>query len=166
MSIRSADPISIVSCLECRTHLPDGDRRTFLAQVRTLKSLDRLEVGDLVDPETLYTLLCEGCAQSARRLHHEQVRAERLTRHARKDQLRKMASKNLSEYRRTPEWEVLRNRKLIMAGNRCQVCGTTAKPLDCHHNSYERLGDELLEDLVILCRTCHYHYHDILPKVA
>lgn len=94
------------------------------------------------------------------------VRAERLARHARKAQLRKMARDDLTEYLKTPEWKVMRSRKLIMAGNRCQVCGSTAKPLDCHHNSYERLGDELLEDLVILCRSCHQRYHDLLPKAA
>jgi 5-methylcytosine-specific restriction endonuclease McrA len=72
----------------------------------------------------------------------------------------------LTEYLKTPEWRALRNRVLIQAGNRCQVCGPTDKPLDVHHNSYERYGDELLEDLVALCRECHEMYHGRRSEAA
>jgi hypothetical protein len=161
MQVRDRQPVSICSCLHCRKHLPDNDRRHFLQQLRALYSLRRFEVGDSVDQETLYTLYCEGCAQGFRHLHYEQVRAERLARHARKAQLKNMSP---CEYRKTPEWKVLRNRALIRAGNRCQPCGNSQGPLDVHHNSYERYGDELLEDLVVLCRSCHEHYHGVLPE--
>ena len=77
-----------------------------------------------------------------------------------------MARGNYGDYLKTPEWGAKKNRKLITAGNRCQVCGTTAKSLHCHHNSYERLGDELLEDFVVLCNSCHKLFHGILPEAA
>jgi hypothetical protein len=166
MEVRSAEPISIVGCLECRAHLPDDNRQNLLRQLRALKYLERLEVGDLVDRGMIHTLLCEDHARAVREIHHEELRAERLALHARKAQLRKMARDNYGDYLKTPEWGAKKNRKLIMAGNRCQVCGTTAKPLDCHHNSYERLGDELLEDLVVLCRSCHQRHHGIRWEAA
>jgi 5-methylcytosine-specific restriction endonuclease McrA len=72
----------------------------------------------------------------------------------------------LTEYLKTSEWRALRNRALIQAGNRCQVCGKTNLQLDVHHNSYERYGNEQLSDLVVLCRSCHQHFHGILPEAA
>jgi hypothetical protein len=32
--------------------------------------------------------------------------------------------------------------------------------LDVHHRTYERVGQEQLRDLIVLCRTCHSRYHD------
>ena len=161
--MRSADPTSIVSCLECRTHLPDGNRRTFLRQLRTLKYLGQFDVGDLVEFSTICHLLCDTCSREQRYRYEQQVRAERLTHQARKVQLRRMP---LTEYLTTKEWRARRNRVLIQAGNRCQVCGKANLQLEVHHNSYERYGEELLEDLVALCRGCHQHHHGVHPEAA
>jgi hypothetical protein len=38
--------------------------------------------------------------------------------------------------------------------------------LEVHHRIYERLGNEVLSCLVVLCRRCHQHYHGILPEAA
>ena len=38
--------------------------------------------------------------------------------------------------------------------------------LEVHHRIYERLGNEVLSYLVVLCRRCHQHYHGILPEAA
>lgn len=43
----------------------------------------------------------------------------------------------------------------------CHVCGS-GRPLDLHHLSYERMGAELYEDLVPLCRRHHEHLHTVL----
>jgi len=163
MAMRSADPTSIVSCLECRTHLPDGNRRSFLRQLRTLKYLGQFEIGDLVEFSTICVLLCDTCSREQRYRYEQQVRAERLSRQARKAQLRRMPH---AEYVKTPEWLARRNRALIQAGNRCQVCGKANLQLEVHHNSYERYGEDLLEDLVVLCRGCHQHYHGVKPHAA
>jgi hypothetical protein len=163
MAMRSADPTSIVSCLECRTHLPDGNRRTFLRQLRTLKYLGKFEIGDLVEFRTISQLLCDACSREQRNRYEQQVRAERLSRQARKAQLRRMPH---AEYLKTPEWRARRNRALFQAGNRCQVGGETNLQLEVHHNSYERYGAELPEDLVVLCRGCHQHHHGVHPEAA
>lgn len=164
MAIRSAEPISIVSCLHCQKHLPDGSRKPLLRQLYRLRYLSRFEVGDLVEYEAVCELLCDvnRCSQEYRAIYEEELRATHLAQKARNQQLSKMS---LHEYLKTVEWGVKRNRTLIQAGNRCQVCASTDR-LEVHHRTYERLGNELLSDLVVLCRSCHQHYHGILPEAA
>ncbi|PLS85251.1 MAG: hypothetical protein CYG60_13590 [Actinobacteria bacterium] len=164
MATRSADPVSIVSCLRCRTHLPDGDRRTLLRQLSRLRYLGRFEVGDLVELDAVCVLLCDanGCSQEYRHSHMEELRAAYLAQKARNNQLKQMS---LSEYLKTIEWGARRNRALLQADNRCRICGSTQR-LEVHHRTYERLGHELLSDLVVLCRRCHQLFHDRLPKAA
>lgn len=164
MAIRSAEPVSIVSCVQCRTHLPDGARKTLLRKLSRLRYLGRFEVGDLVEFDAICELLCDtnGCLQAYRARHEEELRAAYLAQKTRNQQLTKMP---LADYLKTREWKVKRNRALIQAGTRCQVCAST-HPLEVHHRTYERLGIELLSDLVVLCRSCHRHYHGILPKAA
>lgn len=57
-------------------------------------------------------------------------------------------------YLKTGHWEAVRRRSLAIAENRCFYCGASDR-LDVHHLSYKRLGCELDEDLIVLCRTCH-----------
>lgn len=64
---------------------------------------------------------------------------------------------NYAEYIRGPEW---RNKALILkarAGWQCQECGRASSEmtLDVHHLTYERLGHERADDLIVLCRSCH-----------
>lgn len=33
------------------------------------------------------------------------------------------------------------------------------KWFDVHHKTYDRIGDELLDDLVLLCKSCHKAQH-------
>jgi hypothetical protein len=161
--IRAAEPISIASCLECRDHLSDGERLILLRQLRALRYLDHFEAGERVKLKKIEVLLCGVCSREHRHLCEEQLRAERLTRQARIAELRAMP---LSEYLLTREWRAKKNRKIIQAGNRCQLCGRNDRPLNVHHNTYERLGDDLLEDLMVLCRGCHDRHHGILPEAA
>jgi 5-methylcytosine-specific restriction endonuclease McrA len=67
-----------------------------------------------------------------------------------------------SWYRRRQRW---RAEWLARTGAEpaCLVCGTewTARSGDLHHRCYERLGAEAFEDLVPLCRACHWALHDI-----
>ena len=57
-------------------------------------------------------------------------------------------------YLRTRHWKIVRKRALAAAEHRCFYCGAT-HPLDVHHLTYKRLGCELDEDLIVLCRECH-----------
>jgi hypothetical protein len=79
-----------------------------------------------------------------------------------------------AEYLQTPHWRSLRAWALERAGNRCQLCGS-AKELEVHHNTYERLGCEWPSDLVVLCDPCHERHSlamrqpeigDMTPLVA
>lgn len=64
-----------------------------------------------------------------------------------------------SEYLRSPRWKDTREGALTRAGGHCQLCRST-KSLNVHHNTYERVGNELPEDLVVLCRKHHEAFHD------
>lgn len=62
------------------------------------------------------------------------------------------------EYLKTEHWLQLREEALGRAGHRCQVCAYK-KNLQVHHNTYENIGHEELEDLVVLCWKCHKTFH-------
>jgi hypothetical protein len=69
------------------------------------------------------------------------------------------ASSDYKEYLQTPYWKRRREDKLRAVGRRCQLCNRGSVTLDVHHRTYERLGNELDEDLTVLCRDCHSIYH-------
>jgi 5-methylcytosine-specific restriction endonuclease McrA len=54
---------------------------------------------------------------------------------------------------------------LLRARNKCELCGKRV-PLDVHHRTYDRYGDELVDDLIALCRECHARHHNVLPDEA
>lgn len=62
-------------------------------------------------------------------------------------------------YLRSPEWKAKRDAQVETAGGRCQVCNST-KQLNCHHRTYERIGNEIPDDLFVLCADCHQIFHD------
>ena len=63
------------------------------------------------------------------------------------------------DYLRTPEWYRRRAVVLKFAANRCQVCYSDKGALQVHHRTYERLGQELLSDTILLCESCHALFH-------
>lgn len=40
-------------------------------------------------------------------------------------------------------------------GYRCQICGANDTPLEVHHLTYDRLGEEQDDDLITVCHSCH-----------
>lgn len=52
------------------------------------------------------------------------------------------------------KWAAKRQQVLARDSNRCQTC-LSQDDLEVHHKTYERLGDEALEDLITLCHECH-----------
>jgi len=62
-------------------------------------------------------------------------------------------------YLRSPEWKAKRDAQVEAAGGRCQVCNST-KQLNCHHRTYERIGNELPDDLFVLRAECHQIFHE------
>lgn len=62
-------------------------------------------------------------------------------------------------YLRSPAWQAKRadyrrNRKWA-----CLICGAK-RGIQLHHLTYDRLGDEDLDDLVPLCQGCHVIVHE------
>jgi hypothetical protein len=58
------------------------------------------------------------------------------------------------EYYASSEWLYTRRQKFNEVGHRCERCGRRGL-LDVHHVTYENLYDERMEDLQVLCRSCH-----------
>lgn len=55
-------------------------------------------------------------------------------------------------------WRLLRERCRQETRNRCEACGkpyAPGRPLELHHLTYERLGHEERDDVILLCLQCH-----------
>lgn len=63
-------------------------------------------------------------------------------------------SAEYERYMKSPEWYEKRQLLLVMADCRCERCGYR-QDLEVHHLTYERLGNELPDDLQVLCVECH-----------
>ena len=66
------------------------------------------------------------------------------------------------EYLDSVFWELTRNKALEKAGRKCQLCSNKSN-LQVHHTTYENLGCEKENDLIVLCDKCHGKFHDKLP---
>lgn len=62
-------------------------------------------------------------------------------------------------YMQSDEWSKKREERLRLDSYRCRVCGSTSD-LDVHHLTYQRFGNEDINDLVTLCRNCHQEQHE------
>lgn len=62
------------------------------------------------------------------------------------------------KYLKSYEWGKIRRKILKRDKHRCKICNS-GKNLNIHHRTYKRLGHELPEDLVTLCRNCHEIFH-------
>lgn len=85
------------------------------------------------------------------------VRERRNKRQAR---LLELGYKNYAEYLGAPHWQDVKDRyrSSNWLPQEC-ICGDTDVHL--HHMTYERIGEERLEDLTPLCRTCHTMIHTL-----
>jgi uncharacterized protein with PIN domain len=66
---------------------------------------------------------------------------------------------NYHDYLKSEQWEIKRQEKFKQVGKRCQVCNGSYR-LQIHHRTYDRIGKEKLDDLTVLCSTCHKLFHD------
>lgn len=62
-------------------------------------------------------------------------------------------------YLNTEQWHRLKRQRILFDRLQCAMCGT-AKNLQVHHITYERLGREELDDLITLCKECHAKVHE------
>jgi 5-methylcytosine-specific restriction endonuclease McrA len=58
-------------------------------------------------------------------------------------------------------WSFRRMAALRRARYTCTGCGRRDRRLEVHHLTYEHLGDEPDDDLVVLCVTCHRRADDL-----
>lgn len=61
-------------------------------------------------------------------------------------------------YLDSPEWAALRQRVIARDGGRCRACGAPGDHV--HHLTYQRVTEENLDDLVLLCAPCHAEQHN------
>lgn len=56
------------------------------------------------------------------------------------------------------DWDLLRKKVLSRDNHQCQGCGG-ARATTVHHLTYDRLGSEMLFDLISVCSQCHAKIH-------
>jgi 5-methylcytosine-specific restriction endonuclease McrA len=61
---------------------------------------------------------------------------------------------NYDQYISSAAWYSKREQRRAMDKNRCRTCGSNEN-LEVHHVTYERFGNESMEDLITLCKECH-----------
>lgn len=71
-----------------------------------------------------------------------------------------MSAEDKSAYLQSPKWQALRQQ--VIARDKCCVVTGRTSNLDVHHITYKRLGNELLEDLVLIHRDVHNAIHQKL----
>lgn len=77
----------------------------------------------------------------------------------RKELLFNLKSMPYKEYLESDHWKQTRDYQLKRAKFRCQLCNLSGK-LNVHHRTYERRGEELNSDLIVLCESCHKLHHN------
>ena len=65
------------------------------------------------------------------------------------------------EYIKSTRWQMKADDAKERANYRCQLCNVNVSTLHAHHRTYERLGNELPEDITVLCPECHRKFHGI-----
>ncbi len=83
--------------------------------------------------------------------------------------VRALGYKDFEAYLAGPHWQSFRERALEeqrtwLQRNICECCGMEGVAFDVHHKTYERLGNELIEDCQVLCEQCHDKLHGRDPK--
>ena len=68
---------------------------------------------------------------------------------------------NYREYIHSKEWQAKASNIKRIRGYTCELCGASGHGivLHAHHKTYERLGDELESDIMVLCSSCHMAFH-------
>lgn len=62
-------------------------------------------------------------------------------------------------YLQSDHWQTIRKIVLERDHYHCMLCGSKEN-LNVHHNCYQRVGCERLDDLITLCEKCHNNFHN------
>jgi len=142
-----------ILCDRCGELVPFSNRTQLQEAVRNLR---RAQADGRARYAEGYVVICDACWLSVRQERDKGSEAYHRQFLARLHELRAM---RYQEYLRTPEWQSRRAHHLKSAGFRCQVCNAGSVPLEVHHRTYERRGNEYFNDLIALCRPCHDLFH-------
>ena len=74
--------------------------------------------------------------------------------------LAELKSMDYQTFLKTDEWQRKRLDAIENARGQCERCGSK-DGIQVHHKTYERRGEELPEDLIVLCLRCHKNEHHI-----
>lgn len=74
--------------------------------------------------------------------------------------------KGYKSYLKTKHWTQKRISIFRRDNHKCQECGKTMDLRDAnvHHLTYDHVGNELNEDLILLCPDCHKKIHGIQKR--
>jgi len=67
------------------------------------------------------------------------------------------------DYMKSFLWQVKRQQRLEKDNHHCRRCYSTTQ-LTIHHLTYDRFGNEDLDDLITLCEPCHVKEHKKLRE--
>lgn len=67
---------------------------------------------------------------------------------------------NYKQYLKSEHWKQTKEKAYIILGRKCNRCGSK-NYLNIHHKHYQNIGCELIEDLEVVCKSCHEKIHDI-----
>ena len=68
-----------------------------------------------------------------------------------------------ASYKRSYAWtKIKRVQKLEEFGDGMCICGVEGSDVkwNVHHINYDRCGNELMSDLMVVCAGCHYYFHE------
>jgi hypothetical protein len=65
-------------------------------------------------------------------------------------------------YMKSSIWKQVKERIKQIYNYKCKFCGSSNE-LHVHHRTYDRLGHEYIDDLVVYCHHCHYEIEK--PKI-
>ena len=69
-------------------------------------------------------------------------------------------TRTYSEYLLSKHWKAKRKHIFEIRNHVCEICKKKLTTrFEVHHKTYERIGDELEEDLQLLCHKCHVELH-------
>lgn len=102
--------------------------------------------------------VCSECQNTQNKINEENNRISKEYTRKRQEEIKQLKNMPYGDYLKTKHWEDVRRRALARSEYRCQVCNSPG-PLDVHHRTYERRGNENYKDVVALCRDCHEIFH-------
>ena len=110
--------------------------------------------------EKINKYVCSGCKEKEFSERERHYQAWEQKQKIKKDKISQSKNMPYKEYLLTEHWREIRESALKRAGYRCFLC-SKGESLHVHHRTYENLGEESPDDVIVLCRDCHEKHHNI-----